>query len=373
VKTALILVASGLLAAIATASDGAAPPRRISASSCSTPGVGKVTDVIKSRVRVNGTVVVGSTRLVKRAKITTSRRGRVEFCLIAKGSTCRMRRSSVLRVRPDKRFLLSVRGGYVTCNTTSANRPLIRVKTRTGAVVKATDPVYAVAVSRKQTTVKVVAGVVEVTAKGRTEVVGAQQQVTVKAGEPPGEPGQIVLSQEQANDAKPLEAKVPPPDYKRPPAGSSPTLTRIYDAKVIRVGVDNRSSSSKLAVSFISSYFGFLARHWQLRRTVGGIDPISARQALCGQNVDVYVTPAPENLDIGKWQLPFLEEPTGEVWYLVGLDDNTFRLALRAFLIQTLQAGPYGDTYRASFKQPPRYSIFEPLLNGPGKPGTPSC
>jgi hypothetical protein len=353
------------MAAATTAPDRGGLARRITTVSCSTLGVGKVTKLIRSRVKVNKQPVVGTQPLNKRARIATSKRGRVAFCLNTKGSHCRTLRRSLLQVAPGDGYALAVRRGFVTCNTTTKKHRIVRVKTVTGARVMFKDPVYALDVRPNATIVQVVKGLVYVSSAsgGSPIVVGPGQQVAVPAGGQPSQPEKLDQTPAEAADAGVLAQQVPAPNYSRPPSGDSPTLSRIYKTGTIDLGIDLSDPNDawrSAELKFVATYCAFLAKQWKLKLNLLQFtkSPDEVGNALAGGEIEVGVTP---NLvdQVPVFALPFFFNPDRSDWDFVGDEsDEGLLTALDGFVNQTVLAGLYGNLYLHAFKQAPDYGIF---------------
>jgi hypothetical protein len=376
-KAAMLLLAIATATAIASATTPAAPRARTS-SPCPTNGVGAVTDIVSPEVDVNSGQVYGTTKLKARDKLRTTGGGATKFCVKQKQTKCQTLRPSMLQVRPGPNVIARIDRGYVTCATTVAGVQKwsffdVGKKKPKRVRLKMSDPVFAVGVNTKTTVVQVFSGVLEVTAHGSTKVVGPNQQVTVVSGKKPNSPKPFELVGPAAANATSLRDQAPSPSFRRPSTAGSPTLARIFKGRSMSVTVDSSNTRSQAAFTFTSNYVDFIAKNWGIRVARDLQNVSAAAQNLCSGTLDLYATPSPGALGVGAWRLPFLKDPAGVAWYLAGLDDDKFRLAIRSFLIQTLQSNVYAAYFRAVFQQNPAYGIFEPVLNGPGKPGAPSC
>jgi len=332
--------------------------------------VGRVVAIPHATVRIRGYPISPGTDLRSGDTVKTGDNGQARFCVKKKGMSCIEQHKTTVRVQPKKLFMLKFGGGDTTCNTTKL-KPKARFLTKSGAKIDVTDPLFVVSVRKGATVVKVVSGIARLTSAGETVVVGPSQQSTAPKNRPPAAPERIDPTPQEAKDSAKLQPQIPPPNYARPPSSGSQTLSRIATRGVIVAPFDAYTSAnypSQREVSvFVTRYFGFLAKHWGVKPSTDGLDPQTAAQKLCSGGIDVYVTPDPEAVGAGIWKLPFLVDPAGIVWYLVATDDNAFRLALRGFLIKTLQSGDYSNVFKTVFKDLPNYVIFDPLLQGPGK------
>lgn len=380
-KVGLVFIGTSFAAAaavMATAQRSVAPALAQSSETCSSARAGKVIKVVHTTTTLNQKYVSGPRKISSGDRLATKKHAEVIFCL-SPDVNCTLHQKGFVRVKPPHTTLLMrFARGRMSCGTTLALNPPLKKKilTAAGATLHVDDPLFVVNTNAVSTVVKVVAGVVVVGSDGALAFVGPGQKVSIKAGDVPGSPqplGPNDLNAAERRDVKRLTPKLPKPDYSRPPIGNSSTLGRIYSRGAIELGIDTSTQAAKDGFTFAAGYFGFLAGHWKLATSTRGMDSVSAENRLCGGAVDVYATPNPDAVRVNPWRMPFFEDRSGNVWYLVGLDDNTFRLDLRAFLIGTLQAGDYGKIYSEAFGATPSYAIFDPLLSGPGKTPAPFC
>jgi hypothetical protein len=361
----------------ATPERGVAPALGQTVASCS-GGAGAVTKVVHTTTTLNKKYVSGLRAISAGDRLVTKKHAEVIFCL-KPGVDCTLHQKAGVRIKPPQTALLMrLNRGRMTCGTTVELNPPVKQKilTAAGATLHISDPLFVVATNSVTTTVKVISGVVVVGSDGALTDVGPGQKVTVRAGEEPSaaqplKPGDLTAAEKA--DVTRLTPKIPKPDYSRPAVGNSPTLSRIYARGSMVVGVDTTTQTAKDGFAFASGYFGFLGNHWQLTSSTSAFTPADAEGHFCGGTPDVYVTPQPEAVRVSPWRIPFFEDSQGQVWYLLGLGDDTFHRAIWRFLIQTLQAGDYGKLYSAQFGQMPPYAIFDPVLDDPGKTPTPFC
>jgi hypothetical protein len=386
VKVGLVVLAPGATIVLVAASATAPAARDAQQeSSCPTDGVGAVRNVLAPEVDVNGSAVYGRTKLNKRARVQTknkgSRTGRTKFCVKLKQTECTVYRPTVLQLRPGPNVIARIDNGNVTCGTTKAGERKkvffnIKKKKAKRIRLKMSDPIFSISTNSKTTLVKVYFGVVSVIAHGGTRVLGPNEKDIVPSGKQPMAPVPFVpVSGPEVDFANSLRDQVPRPTFGPPSVTGSPTLAKIFEDRSMRVSVDPTSQKWEARVfAFTGRYVGLIVKNWHIRVAHDTQAPISAAKNLCAGVIDLYVTPTAASLSVGAWTLPFLKDQSGVVWYLAGVGDERFRLAIRSFLIQTIQAGVYGSYFSAIFQGgAPSYGIFQPILSGPGKAGSPSC
>jgi hypothetical protein len=332
------------------------------------PVVGTIKNVF-SRIAMIDSVPTASGEGFRAQQVLSADGGGSFSLELDKLEECRVLRNSGVKAKPSSSVLLAWLRGTAWCKT--APEASSRIDLGAGAAtITLSDPVFGITVDGEQVIVKVGSGSVEVALEGAgpSVLIAAGEQVTLSPdqGVSPSD-GLDVRSlppDEQAAVAD-LMAQVPAPDFGRPDASTSATLTRMFDGGSMNVALDTdgmvgvgATGGGGGVVGFIQDYFDLLTSSWDLRLTLGGASGDEGIKGLQEGKIDVFVTRTPPS-DLPS--TPFFDDigDPALTWYLVvAPDDPTFRDALARFITTSVGSGDYGQRFLRSFGVLPSY---EPL------------
>lgn len=344
-----------------------------------TPKVGKVT-IISDKVFRGTSLLDDGNPLYENSTLCAKENGEVRFFAHHPSNrfpttTCRMDRSSELRIHPKKQnpqhkqSLIRFESGWAWCVTGKdppenlvqerykydANQGRDRIFTK--------DPLFAVGVDKTRTLIKVDVGFVRVSkaTSDKSVIVGPQQQVTIPAGAEPEAPERIEATpKDQAvfDDLRPL---LPNLDLTAPDPGGSAALTRIFGKKLLVVGIDRTGSADSSAEAFVQEFFRYLASSWRINARWLYFDkPVLGRSLETGA-IDVALTPHARQLD-GFDALALFLDREGDVWQAGLVRDPVFKEALRSFISAAVTNARYRSAYLRTFRREPRYEPLSEVL-----------
>jgi hypothetical protein len=205
----------------------------------------------------------------------------------------------------------------------------------------------------------VLTGFLDVGAEHRV-IVGPGQQVRLSAHHDPTRVEKAALTNGERATVTDLQFLIPPPRFSRPTAGDSPALKKLLSDGKITVGY-NPSHATKNTMVFVKLYFSALAKTWGITSSVIQTRRAAARDALRNRNIALWVTTTTPTPSVdSELFLP----AEGVRWYLEFVRDDTYRAAIRSYLLASLKAGRYGSTYRKAYDGEPSYSPLRSLIFG---------
>jgi hypothetical protein len=282
---------------------------------------------------------------------------------------CRVFPNSSVQAKPSSAILLTWLSGTAWCRTDPEASSSIDLKAGV-ATITMSDPVFGITVADELVTIRVSSGSVEVSleATGASLVVASGEQVTLSPDQGISSPGGLdvgSLPPDEQTAVGDLMAQVPAPDFGRPDASTSVTLTRMFESGSMNVAIDEAGLEGSGAaggdgglIGFVQDYLDFLAVSWDLQLNLTVASAGEAAAEVREGKIDVFVAPTlPPDLP----STPFFVD-TGEraqTWHLVvGPDDPTLRDALARFVTTSVGSGDYGERFLRSFGVLPSY---EPL------------
>jgi hypothetical protein len=359
-RAALLVLLAAALAVLAAAARGPAA-RSVQTSTQCKGDAGAVQQVVHRDVKVNGQRVSRERSFGPGARVDVSSDGQARFCLKKKGFLCNLRRAGRVNVLPSPGIAMKFSGGVTSCTATQATSSA-RLGSLYGTKIDLADPLFAVDVRSKTTTVTVIIGTVKVRGRyGPTVIVGPKQQ-TVVAGGRASTPQPSRLAGRDLKATNALVPLTPKPSLRRPP-GASTAMKQIAQRGLV-VGYEE-DQNDPTAEKFVRRYFALLGRRWHVDVVVKDVAAADAPSLLRRGAMDVWVTTAALRFGF-KPVFPFLEERrTGKVWrpwYAVLRRDRVFVPAFRNFLIGTLQNGVYATLYDELYSTAPPYRFFNSIL-----------
>jgi hypothetical protein len=167
-------------------------------------------NVLHGRVYINRAEEFGDgNHLFSGNVICTTAQGLFKFnvTIASKGISCKVKSGSSLQLGLVGKWLLRYRGGTSRCRINGGK--MAWLKTPYGSL-RTADPQFSITVRRKRTTIMVRHGVVRVFGRGKSVVVGPNQQTTVQRGAPPAAPTSAPApSAEEQRDFRELAAPLP--------------------------------------------------------------------------------------------------------------------------------------------------------------------
>ena len=335
------------------------------AASSGVSNVGSITSVVSTEVKVDSSTAYPGETLHNLQTVCTSSSGQVKYKLTKTKTTyCNTGtppHASKGKLYPSSSVIISWVAGWFWCN--AAGKSSVKY-TSANTTMKASDPLFGVFIGRdRSTTPKVAFGFLDVTGKSRRGViVGPGQQVAVPFGSNPGPAVPAKLTDGDRTTIADLQLVFPPPNFGRPPAGSSSVLARIYSRGTIRVGFDFSRAKDPRATTFAKAYFVELAKNWKLKLSFLKVSSSTIPAALESGKIDVAVSPTPPSPDL--FVLPFFADKLAVLWQIELAQDADWNNGLRSYELATLNSGRYAATYVNVFSTQPPYEPLRPLLFG---------
>jgi hypothetical protein len=277
-------------------------------------------------------------------------------------AACDIRPRGSLRIHPQPEIVLRFFFGTTTCWTGGHKKNGDPDKTFQGpdkTMIISEDPIFSVAVAKRQTVIRVIHGSVLVVGKsgtGSAVVLGPlQQSFVARRGDPTPATAFVPTSQERAYKSK-FAAKQKPPDFSKPSSFGSPNLERVFGQGTLNVGFDDNTVVDSGTPTFVQSSFGFLAKSWNLRLN---LTRGATLNELAKGKFDLVVS---SSVGFGFDSLQLFEDSNKKIWTILINQDSTYDHALRHFVVSTVDGGQYDSMYRAAFARPPSYEPLREVL-----------
>jgi hypothetical protein len=298
----------------------------------------------------------------ERGFVRTDENGSLQFRLDQKIRQCTLVTSSRVDIKPSDELLLHYASGTAVCETT-LDGGVVRLAAGDRVELRMSDPLYVVTVEPEQTRIRVVAGLLEVRSNetGGIVLLGPSLRSDVFPGGGPTTPetwgtGELDDDVREAVDA--AENQLPEPDLTMPDPTGSPTLQRILDGGIIRVGLDERLS--RASQGFAESFGVEQGVHWNIKSDVSVRASDVGHADLRAGEIDLLVTPDPLG---GFGGIPFFDDEEGaRMWLVYDELDPVFGEAERTFLRNMVIGGSYRILYFRSFGQEPSYTAVAELF-----------
>jgi hypothetical protein len=368
-RIGLILLVTGLLGLGLLTTQGGSAPRApawtCAATSTGTTNVGSITTIVSTEVKVDSSSAYSGKVLHNLHTVCTNSSGQVKYKLTKTKTTyCNTGtppHSSKGKLYPSSDAIISWVAGWFWCN--AAGKASVKY-TSSNTTMKASDPLFGVFIGRnRSTTAKVAFGFLDVSGRSkRGIIVGPGQQVAVQFGSNPGQVVPARLTDGDRTTIADLQLVFPPPNFGRPPAGSSSVLARIYSRGTIRVGFDYGRAKDPNATTFAKAYFLELAKNWKLKLSFLRVSSSAIPAALESGKIDVAVSPTIPSPNL--YVLPFFADKLAVLWRIELVQDADWNNGLRSYELATLNSGRYAATYVNVFSTQPPYEPLRPLLFG---------